>query len=134
MGCPFVIKNITETVIRTASGETCTLAGDCLDIGILDTMKHLPANSVGAAVFSIIGHTVMKSDRCTVITDKMIRRPVSWQEQKEEEILKRQAMLQERGRRKRKQRQKDKSLRREQAGFPNGMTACCFYPGMKAKT
>lgn len=105
LGRPFVVKNITETVIRTASGETYTIAGGYLDVGIMDTMKDLLVNFVGAVVFSVIGYTALKSDRYTAITDKLIWRPVSWQEHKEEEeeILKRKAMLQERGRRKKKE-------------------------------
>ena len=105
LGRPFVVKNITETVILTASGETYTIAGGYLDIGIMDTMKDLLVNFVGAVVFSVIGYTALKSDRYTAITDKLIWRPVSWQEHKEEEeeILKRKAMLQKRGRRKKKE-------------------------------
>ena len=104
LGHPLVIRNITETVIHTASGETYTIGGGYLDIGILDTMKDLLVNFVGALVFSFIGYTALKSDRFAAITDKLIWRPVSGQERKEEEaeILKRKAMLQERGRRKRK--------------------------------
>ena len=57
-----------------------------------------------AVVFSVIGYTALKSDRFTAITDKLIWRPVSSREHKEEEkeILKRKAMLQEIRRRKRK--------------------------------
>ncbi len=95
LGRPFVIRNIAETVIRTASGETYTIAGGYLDIGILDTMKDLLVNFVGALIFSVIGYTALKSDRYTAITDKLIWRPISRQEQKkeEEEILKRKALL-----------------------------------------
>lgn len=104
LGRPVMIRNITETVIRTASGESYTITGGYLDIGILDTMKDLLVNFVGAVVFSVIGYTALKSDRYAAITDKLIWRPVSRQERKEqeEEILKRKAMLQERGRRKKK--------------------------------
>ena len=109
MGRPFVIRDISETVIRTASGETYTIAGGYLDIGILDTMKDLLVNFAGAVVFSAIGYTALKSDRFTAITDKLIWRPVSSREHKEEEeeILKRKAMLQEIRRRKRKTDEKE---------------------------
>lgn len=111
MGSPFVIKDISETVIRTASGETYTVAGGYLDIGLLDTMKDLLVNFAGAVVFSAIGYTALKSDRFTAITDKLIWRPVSKQEQREEEeeILKRKRVLQERSRRKKKRKKQRKT-------------------------
>ena len=99
-GRPFLIKNITETVIRTASGEVYTISGGYLDIGILDTMKDLLVNLLGALVFSVIGYTALKSSRYKAFTDKLIWRPVSVQEQKEEEeeIQKRKVILKKRGR------------------------------------
>lgn len=53
------VKNITDTVIHTASGETVTISG-YLDIGIIDTMKDLFVNFIGAVVFSIIGYFYIK--------------------------------------------------------------------------
>ena len=50
------VMDITETVIKTASGETYTIEGGYLDIGILDTMKDLFVNFIGAVVMSIIGY------------------------------------------------------------------------------
>ena len=54
------VKNITDTVIHTASGETVTING-YLDIGIIDTMKDLFVNFVGALAFSVIGFFYVKS-------------------------------------------------------------------------
>jgi len=50
------VNNITDTVIHTASGKTYTIEGGYLDIGILDTMKDLFVNFIGALVFSIFGY------------------------------------------------------------------------------
>lgn len=104
LGRPFIVKDIAETVIKTASGETYTIPGGYLDIGIEDTMKDLLVNFFGAVVFSVIGYVTLKSDRFTAITDKLVWRPISKQEQKEqeEEILRRKNLRQERRRRKKK--------------------------------
>ena len=53
---PIAVKDITETVIRTASGEEIVIEGGYLDIGILDTMKDLFVNFIGATVFSVFGY------------------------------------------------------------------------------
>lgn len=50
------VKNITDTVIHTADGKTYTIEGGYLDIGILDTMKDLFVNFIGAVVFSTLGY------------------------------------------------------------------------------
>ncbi len=52
---PFKISGITDTVINTASGQSYVVEGGYLDIGIIDTMKDLLVNFVGAMVFSVIG-------------------------------------------------------------------------------
>ena len=52
---PVQVSDITATVIQTADGSTYNIQGGYLDIGILDTMKDLMVNFVGAVVFSIIG-------------------------------------------------------------------------------
>ncbi len=50
------VKNITDTVIHTADGQTYTVEGGYLDIGILDTLKDLFVNFLGAVVFSTLGY------------------------------------------------------------------------------
>ena len=56
------IENIVETIVITADGQQIPLGlGGYLDIGILDTMKDLFVNFIGAAVFSIIGYFYVKS-------------------------------------------------------------------------
>ncbi len=50
------IKNILSTELHLATNETYTIPGGYLDIGIIDTMKDLLVNLIGAVVFSIIGY------------------------------------------------------------------------------
>ncbi|MDO4869655.1 MAG: hypothetical protein Q4A65_05145 [Bacillota bacterium] len=54
------VEDITGTVIQTASGETYTIDGGYLDIGILDTMKDLLVNFIGAIVFCSFGFAFLK--------------------------------------------------------------------------
>ena len=58
-------KDITDTVIITADGRQIALSeyglSGYLDIGLIDTMKDLLVNFVGAVVFSIIGYLYIKS-------------------------------------------------------------------------
>ena len=56
---PVVVKGITDTVIHAASGDV-TVQGGYLDIGLMDTMKDLLVNFVGAVVFSVIGYFYIK--------------------------------------------------------------------------
>lgn len=53
---PVVIRDIVSTQIQTASGQVITIDGGYLDIGLIDTMKDLFVNFIGAIVFSIIGY------------------------------------------------------------------------------
>ena len=59
---PTAIRNITDVIVVTADGAQHPLGlGGYLDIGILDTMKDLFVNFIGAVVFSIIGYFYVKS-------------------------------------------------------------------------
>ena len=53
---PLQITGITDTVIYLSDGSSHTISGGYLDIGIIDTMKDLIVNCIGAVVFSIIGY------------------------------------------------------------------------------
>ena len=53
---PVKVSDIVKTVIYTASGDTVTVEGGYLDIGIIDTMKDLFVNLIGAVTFSVIGY------------------------------------------------------------------------------
>ena len=69
------VNDITETVINTASGETITVEGGYLDIGILDTMKDLLVNLIGAVVFSTFGYITLKTSKSFKVVDKLVIMP-----------------------------------------------------------
>ena len=55
------IKGITDVIV-VAGGEEISLGvGGYLDIGILDTMKDLWVNFIGAVLFSTIGYVYIKN-------------------------------------------------------------------------
>ncbi len=72
IGTPIKVSEITDTVIHTASGEAYTIEGGYLDIGILDTMKDLLVNLLGAVAFSIIGYSTLKFSRSSKVADSLI--------------------------------------------------------------
>ena len=56
-----VIRDITDVIV-VSGGEQISLGlGGYLDIGLLDTMKDLWVNFIGAAVFSAIGYFYVKN-------------------------------------------------------------------------
>ena len=55
------VPDITRTVIETAGGGQTIVEGGYLDIGILDTMKDLLVNFLGAIVFSVFGYISLSS-------------------------------------------------------------------------
>ena len=57
---PVKVSDIARTIIETSDGKTYTINGGYLDIGIIDTMKDLIVNFVGAVAFSIIGYFSVK--------------------------------------------------------------------------
>lgn len=59
---PTVIRDITDVIVVTADGAKQALGlGGYLDVGILDTMKDLFVNFIGAVVFSVIGYVYVKT-------------------------------------------------------------------------
>ena len=59
---PVIIRDIVDTIVVTADGQQIALGlGGYLDVGILDTMKDLFVNFIGAVVFSVIGYFYVKS-------------------------------------------------------------------------
>ncbi len=58
---PVKIKNIVKTEVYSSNGEVTTIEGGYLDIGIIDTMKDLFVNFIGAIVFSVIGFLHVKN-------------------------------------------------------------------------
>lgn len=57
---PIIIKDITSTVINSASGQTI-VEGGYIDIGVYDTVKDMMVNCLGAAIFSVIGGIYIKN-------------------------------------------------------------------------
>ena len=59
---PVVLHNITDVIVVQADGTQTALGlGGYLDIGLLDTMKDLFVNFIGAVVFSFIGYFYVKN-------------------------------------------------------------------------
>ena len=52
---PIKVKDIERTEIYSKDGTNITIENGYLDIGLIDTMKDLFVNFIGAIVFSIIG-------------------------------------------------------------------------------
>ena len=57
---PVDVQNITSTLITLSDGSTVLIEGGYLDIGLIDTMKDLFVNFVGAVIFSFIGYFYVK--------------------------------------------------------------------------
>ncbi len=69
------VQDITDTVINTASGEVYAIEGGYLDIGILDTMKDLLVNLIGAVVFCLIGYFSLKNSKSSKVAEALMIRP-----------------------------------------------------------
>lgn len=52
---PVVVKDIITTQIYSKDGSVTTIENGYLDIGLIDTIKDLFVNFLGAVVFSILG-------------------------------------------------------------------------------
>lgn len=59
---PVVVKNIQETILVLEDGSQLALElGGYLDLGLIDTMKDLFVNFIGALVFAPIGYFYVKN-------------------------------------------------------------------------
>ena len=58
---PIKVNNIERAEIYSEDGTITTIENGYLDIGIIDTMKDLFVNFIGAIVFSIIGFLYVKN-------------------------------------------------------------------------
>ena len=58
---PVAIKGITDVIVVCGDEQIPLGVGGYLEIGILDTMKDLWVNFIGAVVFSILGYFYVKS-------------------------------------------------------------------------
>ena len=56
-----VIGPIDKTIISNKNGEELIINGGYLDIGLVDTMKDLFVNFIGAVIFSILGYLYIKN-------------------------------------------------------------------------
>ncbi len=66
------INGIESTIINIQNGQSITLYGGYLDIGIKDTMKDLFVNCIGAVVFSVIGFFYLKGRNKGIFALKFI--------------------------------------------------------------
>ena len=57
---PVVINNIDKTEIYSDNKQVATIENGYLDLGIIDTMKDLIVNFIGALIFSIFGFLYIK--------------------------------------------------------------------------
>lgn len=57
---PVILRDIRQTVIEYGGGEQFIVQGGYLDIGIVDTMKDLFVNFIGAVIFSLFGYAYVK--------------------------------------------------------------------------
>ena len=58
---PVIIRGITDVILVTETGEISLGLRGYLDPGLLDTMKDLAVNFIGAVIFSIVGYFYVKS-------------------------------------------------------------------------
>lgn len=59
---PVIVKNIDHTILYDSDGnQLAVIEGGYLDIGIIDTMKDLLVNFIGAVSFSCIGFLYIKN-------------------------------------------------------------------------
>ncbi len=67
-----VIRGIESTTLNLADGTTFVIDGGYLDIGIIDTMKDLLVNCIGAVVFSVIGYLYLIGRNKGIFASKFI--------------------------------------------------------------
>lgn len=66
------VNEIERTEIYSKDGTVTTIENGYLDIGIIDTMKDLFVNFIGAIVFSIIGYLYVKNREKYKFTENFI--------------------------------------------------------------
>lgn len=75
-----IIKNITDVIVVSDGEEISLGLGGYLDIGLVDTMKDLFVNFIGAVVFSVLGYFHVKKRDGKGFMKNLIP---EWQEDKE---------------------------------------------------
>ena len=105
-----VVKDIVNTTITTRSGEVTVIDGGYLDIGILDTMKDLFVNFIGAIVFCIFGFIYEKVGRknktAAMVVEGLKIRPASEEEIRQMEGNKQAAIEESKQKKKSKKKKK----------------------------
>lgn len=109
---PIVVDHITKTVIERADGSTVVVDGGYLDIGLIDTMKDLLVNFVGAITFSLIGYIQIKKRDTDSLAERLKIRV-----QSEEELEDVKAWLQQR-----EKEREEKSVRSRKKNRNSGNT------------
>ncbi len=74
---PVHISEITRTIIETKNGDPVVIEGGYLDIGIIDTMKDLLVNFIGAIVFSVIGYFYEARNKTKSVAKELMIEPLS---------------------------------------------------------
>lgn len=70
---PYAVRNITKTIIETKDGRNVIVDGGYLDTGLIDTMKDLLVNFLGAIVCSVLGYLYVKTrDKNSIVGKLMI--------------------------------------------------------------
>ncbi len=85
-----IIRDITSTTVTLADGSTHVIQGGYLDIGIIDTMKDLFVNLIGAVVFSIIGYFYIIGRNNGVFAKKFIPQLQETYDKNDAEVKKKQ--------------------------------------------
>ena len=74
---PVRISEITTTIIETKNGDPVVIEGGYLDIGIIDTMKDLMVNFIGAIVFCVIGYFYEARNKTKSVAKELMIEPLS---------------------------------------------------------
>lgn len=74
---PVRVFDITRTIIETKNGDSVVIEGGYLDIGIIDTMKDLLVNFIGAIVFSVIGYFYEARNKTKSVAKELLIEPLS---------------------------------------------------------
>ena len=82
---PVMITGITDVILVSEGKEISLGLGGYLDVGILDTMKDLFVNLIGASVFSIVGYFYVKNRGQGRFASRFIPQVLSDQEEKEQQ-------------------------------------------------
>lgn len=70
---PVIIKNIDKTIILANNNKTIKIIeGGYLDLGIIDTMKDLFANTIGAIIFAISMYEYLNNNKKYKYIEKFI--------------------------------------------------------------